>query len=87
MGIVATIIFIEIPAFGHVNPSLPLARELVRRGREVIFYTDAEFAALVEATGATFPAYPPGILTSQAIADATQTGDLLRVPRVRFAAE
>jgi UDP:flavonoid glycosyltransferase YjiC (YdhE family) len=29
---VSTIVFVEMPAFGHLNPSLPLARELVRRG-------------------------------------------------------
>ena len=79
---VSTIVFIEIPAFGHINPSLPLVRELIRRGQQVIYYTDAEFAPSVEATGATFRAYPPGVVTSRAIAQATQTGDMVRVPRV-----
>ena len=53
-----TIVFVEMPAFGHVNPSLPLARELTYRGERVLYYTDAEFRPLVEASGVTFRAYP-----------------------------
>jgi UDP:flavonoid glycosyltransferase YjiC (YdhE family) len=37
-----------MPAFGHVNPPLPLARELVRRGERVIYFNDAEFQSVVE---------------------------------------
>ena len=82
----STILFVEMPAFGHVNPSLPLARELVRRGERVIYFNDAEFShAVGEASGAEFRAYPPGVLTSAMIAHATQTGDLIRVPRVILA--
>jgi hypothetical protein len=80
---VSTIVFVEMPAFGHVNPSLPLARELVRRGECVIYYNDAEFSQAVSAgSGAEFRPYPPGVVTSAMIARATQTGDLIRVPRV-----
>jgi MGT family glycosyltransferase len=80
---VSTIVFVEMPAFGHVNPSLPLAHELVRRGERVIYLNDAEFSqAVSEASGAEFRPYPPGVVTSAMIARATQTGDLIRVPRV-----
>ena len=51
--------FVEVPAFGHVNSSLPLVRELVARGERVVFYNDAEFRPHVEATGAIFRRYPP----------------------------
>lgn len=78
----STIVFVEMPAFGHVNPSLPLTRELVRRGERVIYYNDAEFQTVVEASGAEFRAYLPGVVTSAMIAHATQTGDLIRVPRL-----
>jgi hypothetical protein len=80
---VSTIVFVEMPAFGHVNPSLSLARELVRRGERVVYFNDAEFSHAVSAgSGAEFFPYPPGVMTSARIARATQTGDLIRVPRV-----
>lgn len=41
-----------IPAAGHVNPALPIARQLVERGHEVWWYTGKGFREKVEATGA-----------------------------------
>ena len=43
-----------IPAIGHVNPGLPIARTLVERGHEVCWYTGKGFKSTVEATGARF---------------------------------
>ncbi|HEY9739173.1 MAG TPA: glycosyltransferase [Coleofasciculaceae cyanobacterium] len=43
-----------IPAVGHVNPALPIARKLVERGHEVWWYTGEEFQSNVEATGARY---------------------------------
>lgn len=43
---------ISIP--GHTNPGLPLAKELVRRGHEVSWYTSPRFEAKIKATGARF---------------------------------
>ena len=43
-----------IPAIGHVNPGLPIARKLVERGHEVWWYTGKGFKSTVEATGARF---------------------------------
>jgi UDP:flavonoid glycosyltransferase YjiC (YdhE family) len=40
------------PADGHVNPALPVSRELVRRGHDVRWYTGSRFAERVESTGA-----------------------------------
>jgi hypothetical protein len=76
------VVFVEMPASGHVNPTLPIAQELVRRGEQVIYYCDDEFRDRIEQAGATFRPYPTGCLTSRDIALATQTGDLLRVPGV-----
>jgi UDP:flavonoid glycosyltransferase YjiC (YdhE family) len=43
-----------IPLVGHVNPALPIARQLVERGHEVWWYTGKNFQSKVEATGARF---------------------------------
>lgn len=50
-------ILFNIPSSGHVNPSLPLAAELVGRGHEVDFYLTEGYRVEVERTGATFRAY------------------------------
>ena len=50
-------VFFNIPAHGHVNPTLPAVRELVRRGESIIYYGLDEFRQVIEATGASFRAY------------------------------
>lgn len=55
----ATIVFFNIPAAGHVNPSLGVLAELVKRGHRVITYNYEEYRAKTERTGAEFRAYPP----------------------------
>jgi MGT family glycosyltransferase len=49
--------FLNIPAHGHVNPTLLLARELVNRGETIIYYTGEEFREKVEITKAEFRTY------------------------------
>lgn len=44
--------FVAPPAHGHVNPTLPLVSELVRRGHRVTYATGQEQVAAVEAAGA-----------------------------------
>ena len=41
-----------IAAIGHVAPALPIARQLVRQGHEVWWYTGMGFKERIEATGA-----------------------------------
>lgn len=53
----AKVFFYNIPAYGHINPTLPLVSELVRRGETVIYYAMLPFKEVIEATGATFRAY------------------------------
>ena len=71
----AKYIFVNIAGDGHVNPTLPVAQELVARGEEVIYYLTEEFRGAVEATGATFRPYtssldqrPPGKFSADDIA-------------------
>lgn len=49
--------FLNIPAHGHMNPTLPLVRELVNRGETIIYYTGEEFRERVETAGAEFRTY------------------------------
>lgn len=51
-------LYLNIPAHGHVNPSLPLMAELTRRGEEVVYANGDEFRVAAEAVGARFVAYP-----------------------------
>lgn len=48
------VLFFNIPSHGHMNPTLPLVAELVRRGEQVIYYSSPGFQQAIEATGATF---------------------------------
>lgn len=43
-----------MPFISHINPALPIASELVRRGHTVWWYTGQSFRAKVEATGARY---------------------------------
>jgi MGT family glycosyltransferase len=63
----AKYVFLEMPAYGHVNPTLAIVQELVKRGQEVIYYLPEKFKSAIEATGATFRSYESllnGILPS-----------------------
>lgn len=45
-------LFAPIPVTGHVNPGLPIARELVARGHDVRFYSTPRFKRAIESIGA-----------------------------------
>lgn len=49
--------FLNIPALGHIYPTLPVVEELIRRGHRVTYPAVAQRAALVRATGATVVPY------------------------------
>lgn len=53
----ARIVFMNIPAQGHTNPTLAVVKELVRRGDTVIYYSFTKFQAAIESTGAEFRSY------------------------------
>lgn len=48
--------FISIPAAGHVNPTLAVVAELVRRGHRVTYFTSAKYEQRIRDAGATFRA-------------------------------
>lgn len=48
---------LNMGAHGHINPTLPVIAELIRRGVDVLYFAPEEFAPQVKATGARFQAY------------------------------
>lgn len=53
----SNVLFLAAPSHGHVNPTLGLVDELVRRGEQVTYFASEPFRERVEATGARFKAY------------------------------
>jgi UDP:flavonoid glycosyltransferase YjiC (YdhE family) len=51
---VSKILVFNVPAHGHVNPTLPVLRELVSRGEQVAYYLTDEFEPQIRHTGAEF---------------------------------
>jgi MGT family glycosyltransferase len=51
---VSRILVFNVPAHGHVNPTLPVVRELVSRGEQVTYYLTDEFEPQIRHTGAEF---------------------------------
>jgi MGT family glycosyltransferase len=56
----STIAFFNIAMQGHINPTLPVVAELVRRGHSVTYHTTPAFSKQIEATGASVYQYPGG---------------------------
>lgn len=51
------VLFINGNAHGHINPTLPVVRELVERSEQVYYFSTAEFRQMIEETGAVFLDY------------------------------
>nr|WP_062340003.1 macrolide family glycosyltransferase [Herbidospora sakaeratensis] len=56
----STVAFVNLAMHGHVNPTLPVVAELVRRGHSVSYHTAPAFAGSVEAAGASVRLYSGG---------------------------
>lgn len=69
----ATYAFINLPAYGHISPTLPIVQQLKDRGDRVIYYVPESFREVVEAAGAEFRDIPPfriaGVDTDRLSAD------------------
>ena len=48
------IVFFNIPAYGHTNPTIVVVKELVRRGNVVRYYSFNSFREKIESAGAEF---------------------------------
>jgi MGT family glycosyltransferase len=54
----ANYVFMNLAAYGHITPTLPIVQELTDRGETVIYYLPESFRETVEAVGAEFRALP-----------------------------
>jgi MGT family glycosyltransferase len=54
-------LFVNIPARGHINPTLPAVADLVARGEPVIYCLPAEDESLIRPTGGSFRAVPSSL--------------------------
>jgi MGT family glycosyltransferase len=48
----ARVLFINVGSEGHINPTLGVVQELIRRGEEVVYFTGDQMRERVESTGA-----------------------------------
>lgn len=51
------LLFISLPAHGHINPTIGLVSELIKRGDEVVYITAEEFRDKFEKVGSKFIGY------------------------------
>jgi MGT family glycosyltransferase len=57
------ILFLNVPAYGHVYSTLPMVEELVRRGHRISYAVPEKFTDPVSATGAHAVPYPSRLST------------------------
>ncbi len=55
------VVFLGFPGHGHINPTLPVVAELLRRGEQILYYASEDFQPSIERTGATFCDYGQGL--------------------------
>ncbi len=53
----SNVLFLNVPAYGHVNPTLGLVDALVKQGESVTYFCTDEFKSEIEKAGAHFISY------------------------------
>jgi MGT family glycosyltransferase len=51
------VLFFNYPGEGHVNPTIALVEELIKKGEEIVYYCIEEYRNKIEKTGSTFRPY------------------------------
>lgn len=62
----AKVVFFNVPAHGHINPTLATVAELVSLGEKVYYYASLEFKEKIEKTGAIHRPYPTDLVHDEA---------------------
>lgn len=57
--------FAPMPATGHVNPGLPIAKALVQRGHDVRWYSIPRFRKAIESIGARYVPFREGLVLDE----------------------
>lgn len=66
----AKIAYVGLPAHGHTNPTLPVMKELISRGHEVLYYNAESFREKLAPIGVDFRALPEPMPTEREISEA-----------------
>ncbi|WP_026884933.1 macrolide family glycosyltransferase [Clostridium akagii] len=53
----SNVLFLNIPAHGHINPTLGLVDALIKEGENVVYFCTDQFKKKIEKTGAIFKSY------------------------------
>ncbi len=53
----SNVLFLSVPSHGHVNPTIGLVSELVKRGEKVTYFSSLAFKDKIEKAGASFRCY------------------------------
>lgn len=53
----SNVLFLNFPAYGHINPTLGIVSELVKQGEKVTYFATNEFRNTIEKAGAQFISY------------------------------
>lgn len=69
------ILFINLPYYGHVMPTIGLVQELIKRGCEVTYLLPYDFEATTAESGATFYGYQNHKKLSEQIKNAYRTAE------------
>jgi MGT family glycosyltransferase len=67
-------LFAPLPFTGHVNPGLPIAKELVKRGNDVRWYSTPRFRKAIEAAGARYVPFREAMQLDEATLDSMFAG-------------
>jgi MGT family glycosyltransferase len=51
------LVYFSFPAHGHINPTLPVIRELAARNHEILYFGTPQFARAIRESGADFRPY------------------------------
>ncbi len=79
----ARLVYLSLPAHGHLNPVLPLIRQLVQRfGHDVLVYSTPEFELRITRCGGQFRAYPANPLTAVGLSQVVRDGNMANLSRL-----